>query len=160
MIQRLKIVCLQTEAEKNITLLFWGITFYRLAVGGLIITLLQFLRTSDRDFLQKLFQFSNLTCYTVKPLCTRNLIDSSFFRKVYVCTINNLILSFTEKILSNPLGFVFCSSSDTLANAKIKNYATGCQPIGNTGNPKVLKNLYDSWMLKNRQRMIEYLTTP
>ena len=50
---------MQTEAEKNKnTLLFWGITL-QLAVGGLIITLLQFLRTYDRDFLQKVFQFSN-----------------------------------------------------------------------------------------------------
>ena len=49
----------RTEAEKNKnTLLFWGITV-QLAVGGLIITLLQFLRTYDRDFLQKVFQFSN-----------------------------------------------------------------------------------------------------
>ena len=55
----LKIERMQTEAEKNKnTLLFWGITL-QLAVGGLIITLLQFLRTYDRDFLQKVFQFSN-----------------------------------------------------------------------------------------------------
>ena len=36
---------MRTEAEKNKnTLLFWGVTL-QLAVGGLVITLLQFLRT-------------------------------------------------------------------------------------------------------------------
>ena len=41
----IKIERMRTEAEKNKnTLLFWGVTL-QLAVGGLVITLLQFLRT-------------------------------------------------------------------------------------------------------------------
>ena len=41
----IKIERMRTEAEKNKnTLLFWGVTI-QLAVGGLVITLLQFLRT-------------------------------------------------------------------------------------------------------------------